>query len=216
MTRLEIWSDPICPWCWIGSTGLFRAIEAIGDTPFEVSWHPFFLNPEMPPGGMDRRAYLEAKFGGKAGAAKAYMPVSENAEAMNLPLNLDKIGKTPRTQDAHRLIHWAGIEGKQTGLAMALFEAYFRDGKDIGDAEVLAEIGGHVGLDRDLITRLLATDQDLELVETDAARGRDMGITGAPTFIIAGAHVVPGAQPAHFWERVAREILTAQKDMQPE
>jgi predicted DsbA family dithiol-disulfide isomerase len=133
MIPLAIISDPICPWCYIGWTNLARAMEARPDHPFAVEWHPFQLNPEMPPGGMDRRDYLEHKFGGREGAVRAYAPVLEHAERAGLTLNFDRIVRTPSTLDAHRLIHWAGIEGRQTPVALALFRAYFVDGRDIGD-----------------------------------------------------------------------------------
>ena len=108
MVKLDILSDPICPWCYIGKAYLDRALESSPDHPFEIEWHPFQLNPEMPQGGMDRRAYLEAKFGGKDGAVAAYTPVSEHAAKAGVVINLDKIERTPNTLNAHRLIHWAG------------------------------------------------------------------------------------------------------------
>ena len=154
MIKLDILSDPICPWCYIGKTNLDRALEQRPDHPFAITWHPFQLNPDMPAGGMDRRDYLEAKFGGKEGAVQAYLPVAERAEAAGLTLNLDAITRTPNTLDAHRLIHWAGIEGAQTPVVSMLFRAYFKDGRDIGDAEVLADIADSAGMDAALVTRL--------------------------------------------------------------
>ena len=115
MVKLDILSDPICPWCYIGKANLFKALEQVPDHPFIIEWHPFQLNPEMPAGGMDRRAYLEGKFGGKAGAVKAYAPIVGKAEEAGLTINLELIKKTPKTIDAHRLIHWANAYG---GLAV--------------------------------------------------------------------------------------------------
>jgi predicted DsbA family dithiol-disulfide isomerase len=126
MIPLDIISDPICPWCYIGWTNLARAMEARPDHPFAIEWHPFQLNPEMPEGGMDRREYLEHKFGGKDGAVTAYAPVVEHAERAGLTLNLDRIARTPNTIDAHRLIHWAGVEGRQTPVALGAFPSLFR------------------------------------------------------------------------------------------
>jgi len=125
MIKLDIFSDPICPWCFIGKTHLDRALESRPNHPFTIEWHPFQLNPEMPEGGMERRAYLEGKFGGKDNAIKAYMPVAEHAEKAGLKVNLEGIKTTPNTINAHRLIHWAGIEGVQTPIVSALFKAYF-------------------------------------------------------------------------------------------
>lgn len=204
--RLDIWSDPICPWCWIGKALLDRALEAAPDHPFRIEWHPFQLNPDMPPGGMDRRAYLEAKFGGQQGAVEAYLPVVRAAEAAGLALDLGGIVRTPNTLDAHRLIHWAGLEGRQTPVVSALFRAYFREGRDIGDPEVLADLGAQAGLDRDLLVRLLATDADRAAVAQADAEARARGIRAVPTFIVAGIHVVPGAQPVELWSQVIAEL----------
>lgn len=204
--RLDIWSDPICPWCWIGKALLDRALEAAPDHPFRIEWHPFQLNPDMPPGGMDRRAYLEAKFGGQQGAVEAYLPVVRAAEAAGLALDLGGIVRTPNTLDAHRLIHWAGLEGRQTPVVAALFRAYFREGRDIGDPEVLADLGAQAGLDRDLLVRLLATDADRAAVAQADAEARARGIRAVPTFIVAGIHVVPGAQPVELWSQVIAEL----------
>ena len=136
MIQLDIFSDPICPWCYIRKAYLDRALEANPDHPFQIRWLPFMLNPDMPAAGMDRRAYLEGKFGGQDGAVQAYLPVEDNAAKAGLTLHLDRIEKTPNTIDAHRLIHWAGIEGCQTPIVSALFRAYFVEGRDIGTVVV--------------------------------------------------------------------------------
>jgi predicted DsbA family dithiol-disulfide isomerase len=211
MITLDLFSDPICPWCYIGKTHLFRALEAAGDNPFVLTWHPFQLNPDMPPEGMDRRAYLEGKFGGKQAAIRAYAPIAETAEAMGLKLNLEAITRTPNTLDAHRMIHWAGLEHKQTPMAQALFEAYFVKGEDIGDHDALVEIGTRAGLEADMTTRLLAGDADAGAIRERDAHARARGISAVPTFIIANQHVVPGAQPPELWAQVIAELAAAQK-----
>ncbi|WP_136443486.1 DsbA family oxidoreductase [Pacificoceanicola onchidii] len=209
MTQLDIFSDPICPWCYIGKANLDRALEANPNHPFRVRWLPFMLNPDMPKDGMDRRTYLESKFGGQQGAVNAYMPVIEHAQKAGLKINLDAIEKTPSTVDAHRLIHWAEMEGVQTPIVSALFRAYFVDGRDIGDIEVLADIADGNGMDASVVMRLLSTDEDRrEIVERDAA-ARGMGINSVPTFIVAQQHAVPGAQPPELWSSVISEILGA-------
>ncbi len=206
MAKLDILSDPICPWCYIGKTLLDRALMQEPDHPFEIEWHPFQLNPEMPPEGMDRRAYLEAKFGGKDGAVQAYAPIVKAAEDAGLEIAFDKIERTPNTLDAHRLIHWAGIEGRQTAAVSALFRAYFEEGRDIGDHEVLGDIADTIELDASMILRLLASDADrAETAERDRA-AREMGVTGVPTFIVAGKHAVPGSQPPELWLKVIEEL----------
>ncbi len=206
MAKLDIMSDPICPWCYIGKTYLDRALEKHADHPFEIEWHPFQLNPDMPAEGMDRRAYMEGKFGGQQGAVRAYMPVVEHAQKAGLDINLDVIERTPNTLNAHRLINWAGIEGKQTPVVSALFRAYFKEGRDIGDIEVLSDIADGAGLDASLILRLLKSDADVEEIRKRDQMAREMGINSVPTFIVAGRHAVPGAQPPELWEKVIEEI----------
>ncbi|MBE0454041.1 DsbA family oxidoreductase [Roseovarius autotrophicus] len=209
MVRLDIISDPICPWCYIGKTLLDQALAERPGHPFEIHWQPFQLNPEMPEGGMDRKAYLEGKFGGREGAIRAYAPVLERAEAAGLNIDFAAIPRTPNTLDAHRLLHWAEVEECQDRMAMALFHAYFEEGRDIGDHEVLADIADSLSLDAALIRRLLASDADRAEISERDARFRNMGITGVPTFIVNGQHALPGCQPPETWLRVIDEI-TAQ------
>ena len=160
----------------------------------------------MPREGMDRRAYLEAKFGGKEGAVRAYAPVVEAAEKAGLKINFEGIARTPNTLDAHRLIHWAGLEGRQTPMVAALFKAYFQEGRDIGDATVLADIAEALEMDRAMTLRLLAGDADTDDIRARDAHARDRGVTGVPCFIVAGQHALPGAQPPELWAQVIREI----------
>lgn len=206
MIKLDIFSDPICPWCYIGKTRLDRALEQRPDHPFTIEWHPFQLNPDMPREGMDRRAYLEAKFGGKDGAVRAYMPVVEHAEQAGLKIDFEAIQRTPNTLDAHRLIHWAGIEGRQTFVVSALFRAYFTEGRDIGDHEVLADIADSAEMDAGVIQRLLGSDADVQDIRDRDAAAREMGINSVPTFIVNRQHAVPGAQPTELWLKVMDEI----------
>lgn len=204
--KLDIMSDPICPWCYIGKAHLDRALEAHPDHPFVIEWHPFQLNPDMPAEGMDRRAYLEGKFGGKDGAVRAYAPVVEHAEKAGLKIDFEGMKRTPNTLDAHRLIHWAGIEGKQTAAVSSLFKAYFVDTRDIGDHDVLADIADSIEMDASVVRRLLASDADREDISARDAHSRQMGIQSVPTFIVANQHAVPGAQPPELWAKVISEL----------
>ena len=208
--KLDIMSDPICPWCYIGKAHLDRALEAHANHPFVIEWHPFQLNPDMPPEGMDRRAYLEGKFGGKEGAVRAYAPVVEHAEKAGLKIDFDGMTRTPNTLDAHRLIHWAGIEGKQTDCVSALFTAYFVETRDIGNHEILADIADSIGMDASVVLRLLSSDADRDDIAARDAHSRKMGINSVPTFIVAGQHAVPGAQPPELWARVIAELTGAE------
>ena len=204
--KLDIMSDPICPWCYIGKAHLDRALEAHPDHPFVIEWHPFQLNPDMPAGGMGRREYLEAKFGGKEGAVRAYAPVVEHAQKAGLKIDFEGMKVTPNTLDAHRLIHWAGIEGKQTAAVSALFKAYFVETRDIGDHEVLADIADGIDMDASVVLRLLGSDADRDDIAKRDAHSRKMGISSVPTFIVANQHAVPGAQPPELWAKVISEL----------
>lgn len=206
MIKLDILSDPICPWCYVGMTLLGTALAERPDHPFAIEWHPYQLNPEMPPEGMDRRAYLEARFGSRAEAVAAHTRLAEVAEGAGLDIDFAAITRTPNTLDAHRLIHWAGLESRQTPVALALFEAYFAHGRDIGDRDVLADIADAEGLDAAVIRRLLATDADAAEIRARDAASRARGVTAVPTFIIHNQHVVPGAQQPELWIRLIDEI----------
>ena len=210
MTRLDIISDPICPWCYIGKARLDKALAKFPENPFELHWQPFQLNPEMPREGMDRREYLEWKFGGKKGAIEVYSEIAKTAEEEGIEIAFEKITRTPNTLDAHRLIHWAGLEGVQTEVVTELFNRFFRQGQDISDREVLTDIARSTGMDPEATARLLASDADLMETRAADAKAREMGVRGVPTFIIANEAVVTGAQPASLWEEIVGEILAAQ------
>jgi len=206
MTTIEIISDPICPWCYIGKTRFERALAERPDHTFVISWKPFQLNPNMPPEGMDRRAYLERKFGGKDAALQVYGDIQKAAEADGLKVKLDKIQRTPNTINAHRLIHWAGIEGVQNEAVAALFIANFEEGKDISSPAVLADIAVSIGMDRATTERLLASDADIAETRAADEKAREMGVSGVPTFLIDGQYVVTGARETAFWVDLIDEI----------
>ena len=204
--KLDVLSDPICPWCYIGKTHLDRALAAEEDHPFVIEWHPFQLNPDMPEDGMDRREYLERKFGGKDGAIRVYGQIAQHAEDAGIEIDFAAIQKTPNTVNAHRLIHWAGIEGKQNEIVDALFSAYFNEGRDIGDIETLADIADNAGMDAAVVTRLLKSDEDKQSIRDRDVHSREMGVNSVPTFIVGSRHAVPGAQPPELWQKVIKEL----------
>ena len=216
MIKLDILSDPICPWCYIGKNNLDKVLAKEPTNPFTIEWHPFQLNPEMPLAGMNRQDYLEQKFGGKQNAYRVYSRISSTAVKAGLNLELQLIKKTPNTINAHRLIHWAGIEGLQNSVVSALFESYFIKGEDIGDLSTLVDIGVSVGLDKDLISKLLKEDTELTEIKQRDANSRERGVTGVPTFIIANTHVLPGAQSEDLWASILLDIKQLKQDKNAE
>jgi len=205
-TTLDIISDPICPWCYIGKVRLDRALEQRPHHPFEICWRVFQLNPDMPRDGMDRQAYLEAKFGGPEGAAQTYDRIEQMARETGLDIDFSRMTRTPNTLDAHRLLRWARVEGRQTLVANQLFHRYFKKGEDIGDHAVLVDVARTAGMDPDVTARLLEGDADLAEVRAEDEQARKMGVTGVPTFVIGGKYVVQGAQDTDLWLRVIDEI----------
>ena len=214
MVKLDIISDPICPWCYIGKANLDRALEQHPGHPFDIEWHPFQLNPDMAEDGMDRREYLETKFGGRTKAVEVYARIEEAAKAAGLDIDFAKIQRTPNTINAHRLIHWAGIEGRQTAVVSLLFKAYFKEGRDIGDMDVLADIADAAGLDAAMVRKLLLSDADRKDIADRDAWAREKGVTGVPTFVVAQQHAVPGAQPPELWAKVIGDIVAQEADPQ--
>ena len=206
MTKLDILSDPICPWCYIGKAHLDNALADRQDHPFTIEWHPFQLNPEMPPAGMDRREYLEKKFGGKNQAIQVYSKIEQSASAIGLPIDFAAMERTPNTIDAHRLIHWAGLEDKQQLMVDALFNAYFCMGLDIGDHNVLCDVAEVIGLERSVMARLLDGNSDVTLIKDRDAHSRLMGVSAVPTFIVGNQHAIPGAQTPDVWESLISEL----------
>jgi predicted DsbA family dithiol-disulfide isomerase len=143
---------------------------------------------------------------------KVYGEIDKHARAEGIEIDFAAISRTPNTIDAHRLIHWAGIEGKQDAVVDALFAAYFREGRDIGHAEVLCDIADSAGLDGAVTARLLQTDEDVDLIRRRDAHSREMGVNSVPTFIVANKHAVPGAQPTDLWIEVLTELQEQQTD----
>ncbi len=204
--RLDIFSDPVCPWCYVGKANLDRALAAHPDHPFQIQWHPFQLNPEMPAEGVAKRAYLEEKFGGKARVDAVHERLREVARGAGVDMDPDKPQRMPNTLNAHRLIHWAGIEGVQQAVVNALMRAYWTEGRDIGDLETLADIAGENGMDRAATLRLLQSDADADDIQARDQDARQKGVNAVPTFLIAQQYVVSGAQPPETWNKVIAEL----------
>lgn len=207
MIALDIFADPVCPWCLIGKVELDRALESRPDHSFQIVWHPFRLNPQMPRGGMDRITYLQAKLGDRA--EEASRAVAQRAAALGLDLNPSS--REPDTTDAHRLMHWAGLEGAQTRVMSGLLRAHWQESRDIGDPAELTRIATAAGMNADLVARLLASDADCDEVAGREQHARERGIASVPTFILANQHVIAGAQPAKLWQQVIDELAQTPK-----
>ena len=206
MIQLDIYSDPICPWCYIGKIHLQRALETLNENPFNIKWHPFQLNPEMPKNGMDRKKYLEQKFGSISGFALAYRPVLEHTKNFKIDLKLNKIQSTPNTINAHRIIKWAVLEDCQNKIVSELFKAYFVNGLDLGSNTILAKLASKYFMDEKSILRLLNSDNDISKIIDEDRTARRMGIKAVPMFIVADQYAVSGAQTADLWQTVVKDF----------
>lgn len=191
--RLDIFSDPICPWCYIGKRRLERALAARPDAGIEVHWRAFQLNPEMPTEGMERQLYLELKFGGPAAAQRIYDTIAEAGSSEKIDFAFGKIVRTPNTVNAHRLIRRAAAEARQDAVVEVLFRRYFLEGADIGDTSVLLEAAAEAGLEAAGLEAYLDSEAEAEAVRAEDALARRTGIQGVPTFIFANRYALSGA-----------------------
>jgi len=193
--QVDIVSDVVCPWCWLGKKRFEAGLKQSG-VQAETTWRPFELDPLVPREGMDYRDYMRAKFGD--GPGDGFKAMRDHLEASapdyGIRFRFDELQRRPNTLNAHRLIRWA--QGQDTGEAVveALFRAYFDELRDIGDPEVLCEIGAEAGLEPDILQSLLATDKDTEVVQGEIAFFRNLGVSGVPTYIFEGRTGLAGAQ----------------------
>ena len=202
---IDVVSDFVCPWCWIGK----RHLDTFaGEADIERRWHPYLLHPDMPEGGVDRAEFVRQKFGSDARARELGAGVTAAAKGVGLEIDYSRVQRVPDTRDAHRLVRWAGGQGRADAVAEGLFRAYFSEGRDIGDAAVLADIGAAAGMDRAILEDLLAGDADRDVIEAEAGRARAIGVSGVPTHIFANKVAVVGAQPIEAL-RQAAELAAA-------
>ena len=205
MIRIDIVSDVICPWCFIGKRRLERALAAEPPGSIEVGWRPFQLNPEMPDEGMSRRDYLRAKFGEDDGGDRYKHVIAAGLEE-GIPFAFEKMQRTPNTVRAHRLIRYATRAGTPDALVERLFVAYFVETRDVGDIDVLAAVAGEVGLDAQAVRAYLLSDEDDALIREEDAFARRMGIHGVPCFVIDRKFMVSGAQPPEIISQVLQRV----------
>ena len=207
---IDVISDVICPWCFLGKRRLDKALASLADLDVFVRWRPYALDPSIPPEGLDRTIYLTNKFGAER-LATLHDPLIQAGLADGVPYNFEAITRTPNTLDAHRLIRWSHTTGLQNEMAERLFMAYWSEGKDIGDHKVLAAEAGAIGINAGQIAELLDSDQDVDNVKAEIAHATTIGVTGVPTFIFAQSYALVGAQSADVLAdaitRVARETV---------
>jgi predicted DsbA family dithiol-disulfide isomerase len=203
---IDIVSDVVCPWCYIGKHRIEEALKQVTDVPVEVHWRPFFLNPWVPREGISREDYLTTKFG----SVEAYKGIAGRvvaaAEQEGLSYRPELVARQPNTIDCHRLITWAGSIGKAAEMKQRLMELYFRDGGDLTDIDVLVQAAADCGLDADDVRRRLATDEDVARVSADAQEAADKGISGVPTYVFAQKYAVSGAQDPQMLARAIRQV----------
>jgi predicted DsbA family dithiol-disulfide isomerase len=207
--QIDVISDTVCPWCYIGKRRLERALALRPQIEFDVRWRPFQLDPTTPAEGVDRKTYIERKFGDTDKLRQIHGALLQAGANEGIAFAFDKITRTPNTINSHRLIRWSHSMGVQDEVVELLFRRYFTDGADIGQTKVLCDIGAAAGMDAELVEELMNSDADRELVEREDSLARKIGINGVPTYLIGGKVLVTGAQDVdhliHVIDRVASE-----------
>ena len=208
--RIDVVSDIVCPWCFIGKHRLEKAIALNPDIPVEVHWRPYFLNDWIPREGISREQYLTTKFGSSERYKGIAQRVSAAASAEGLTYAMDKISRQPNTLDAHRLIRWADEIGKAAEMKQRLMDLYFTEGADLTNHTVLAQAAADIGLDAEATRKALASDKDVAEIEREALSAKEAGIDGVPCFIFGGKFAISGAQaPEELAEAIERMAQTA-------
>jgi len=208
---IDVVSDVVCPWCYLGQKRLDRAIAATPEIDVAVNWRPYQLDPTIPAGGVDRQKYMLAKFGDPARIAQAHQRLVGLGSAEGIDFAFEAIRIAPNTLDAHRIIRWAGAagDGVQDRVVRRLFRLNFEEGADIGDQAVLADAAAEAGMDEAVVRTLLPTGADVEAVKAEIATASRMGITGVPCFLIEGRYAVMGAQDAEVLADAIRRVAEA-------
>jgi predicted DsbA family dithiol-disulfide isomerase len=213
MMQIEIFSDVVCPWCYIGKRRLDAVLETETGAGVQVTWRPYQLYPQIPDGGVPRERFMRARFGSDADASAVYRRVREEADGEGLELRFDRIEVAPNTFKAHRLLSWAEPTGRQHELAEVLFRYYFCDGRDVGDAGELAAAAAEAGLEADEARDVLAGHDEIDKVRSELSLAEAAGVTGVPFFVMAGRFAIPGAQPrdvmAQLIERARQRLAEA-------
>ncbi len=210
--RIDIWSDVVCPWCWIGKHRFRRALELMGDKApqVEVHWHPFLLDPEADATPVPLRQAYAAKFGGAERAGQMLAQTQDTARAEGLPMDFERGQVRVTTLPAHRLLWLAGREGVQDAVGEALFRAHFAEGRNLADPQVLAEAAAAGGIPAGRVQAMLASDEGLAEVRAGLGQAQALGIQSVPTFVIDGRYAVQGAQPPEVFAQVLAKVAAEQ------
>jgi len=192
--RIEYVFDTVCPWCYVGKRRFERALALRQGSRATVCWRPFLLNPDLPPEGIDRKVYLDRKFGGPTRVQRVHAAVAAAGKVEGIEFDFDAIQRTPNTLNSHRLIRFASGLGREAEVVEALYHAYFCEGRDIGDLDELVAIGAAHGLDGSALGDFLASEDDVAAVLGDNARAHRLGVNGVPCLIIDGTYALAGAQ----------------------
>jgi predicted DsbA family dithiol-disulfide isomerase len=212
--QIDFISDTVCPWCFIGKRRLARAIAMRPNISFDVRYRPYRLDPTVPKGGMDREAYMAAKFGKNAGVSEAQQMIAAEGAKEGIEFDFAAIKRRPDTIDSHRLIRWAEMTGAQDEVVERLFAAYFQNGEDIGDIRVLAGIADVSGMDGSQVADMLESDQDVSLMEREDKLAHEMGVTGVPAMIFANKVAVSGAREPQVLAMVIDKALEMASQME--
>jgi predicted DsbA family dithiol-disulfide isomerase len=206
--NIEIYSDLICPWCYVGKKRMQAGLKLLGkEFAPKIVWRPFQLNPHMPIEGMDRKTYRTRKFGSWERSMAMDTEMAATGKSLGIEFNYDKVLRTPNTLAGHRLLWWAEQRNSQDQLAEALFRAYFTEGRDVGRHHVLAEIAGEVGLPQAEALVFLDSDAGREEVETEALKGLKLGLGGVPFFVVNDVPALSGAQMPQAFLQVFQHAL---------
>ncbi|GMV62141.1 MAG: DSBA oxidoreductase [Parvibaculum sp.] len=209
--QLDVVSDTVCPWCYIGKKRLDQALAMHGGDGITLAWRPFQLDASIPEGGVDRKAYMEKKFGAER-AKTVGNTIRELGEAAGITFRFDRIERSPNTLDSHRLVRWAGTAGCQNEMVDILFRRYFEDGEDVGSHAILLDAANEAGMDVDIVRDLLQKDADKELIRREDAMARQMGIQGVPSFVINSQWVMVGAQEPETLVRMFDKLLAREAE----
>jgi predicted DsbA family dithiol-disulfide isomerase len=205
MLIIDVISDVICPWCFIGKRRLEKALNGRSAT---VRWHPFQLNPDMPREGIDRKSYRIGKFGSWERSQELDTQVAAAGQGEGIAFNFDRMARAPNTLDAHRVIWLAGESGVQDAVVESLFHAYFTDGRDLSDRATLADVAAGAGLDRAEVDDLLAGDRGMDAVRVGEDEARRLGVSGVPFFVVNGRIALSGAQPPELFRQAFEQAGT--------